>query len=136
MSELDHRLADAVTRRDLPFAVAMVANQEGVLWQSSAGLAAPSRPASPDALFRIFSMTKAIGALAASIMIDRGLLAPDTPVASVSTSQRRAARRFALDRTPSIFAVTGWRSSASASCRQIAGPSPDRSRSARTCMIR
>jgi methyl acetate hydrolase len=83
MSELDQLLVDAVDRGDLPFAVAMVANREGVLWQGSAGCATASTPAGSQTLFRIFSMSKAIGALAAMILVDRDLLSLDTPVASV-----------------------------------------------------
>jgi len=80
---LDRLLADAVARQDLPFAVAMVANRNGVVWRGSAGQATPSRAAAPDTLFRIFSMTKGIGSLAALILVDRGLLSLETRVASV-----------------------------------------------------
>jgi len=83
MSELDQLLADAVERQDIPFAVAMVANREGTLWQGSAGKASASIEAGPQTLFRIFSMTKAIGALAAMIVVDRELLSLDAPVVSV-----------------------------------------------------
>ena len=81
--ELDAHLRDAVEREDLPFVVAMVADGKGVLWEGSAGESAPSVPAGPGAVFRIFSQTKAISAAAAMILIDRGLLTLDTPVASV-----------------------------------------------------
>jgi CubicO group peptidase (beta-lactamase class C family) len=83
MLELDQLLTDAVERQDLPFAVAMVANRERVLWQGSAGHAPASTPAGPQTLFRIFSMTKAIGALAAMILIERDLISIDAPIASV-----------------------------------------------------
>ena len=83
MSELDEVLYDAVARQDVPFAVAMVANGRGVLWQGSAGQASAARAAGPDTLFRLFSMTKAVGSLAAMILVDRGLLALETPVDSV-----------------------------------------------------
>src|SRR5271165_1160918 len=76
-------LADAVERQDLPFAVAMVASREDVLWQGSAGCASASTVAGPRTLFRIFSMTKAIGALAAIILVGRDLVSLDTPVTSV-----------------------------------------------------
>jgi CubicO group peptidase (beta-lactamase class C family) len=80
---LDALLADAVERRDLPFVVAMVAHREGVCWQGHAGPAAGPAPVGPDAVFRIFSQTKPIGAAAAMILIDRGELSMETPVASV-----------------------------------------------------
>lgn len=90
---LDALLADAIERQDLPFVVAMVADSKGVLWQGcagqgrsgqvGAGQAAESGPVGPDAVFRIFSQTKAIGAAAAMILVDRGMLSLETPVASV-----------------------------------------------------
>lgn len=82
-SELDAVLIDSVASQDLPFVVAMVADSEGVRWQGSAGLASASETVDSDAVFRIYSQTKAIGAAAAMILVDRGLLALDTPVASV-----------------------------------------------------
>lgn len=80
---LDDLLADSVSSKDVPFVVAMVANSAGVLWQGCAGPAGESVPAGQDAVFRIFSQTKAIGAAAAMILVDRGQLSLDTPVASV-----------------------------------------------------
>ncbi|ONI86980.1 hypothetical protein ALI144C_10070 [Actinosynnema sp. ALI-1.44] len=50
----------------------MVANRDGVLWQGSSGHANPTHDAGPDTAFRIFSMTKAIGSLAALLLVDRG----------------------------------------------------------------
>lgn len=63
-----------VRKNNLPFAVAMVGGAEGVTWSGTSGDIAP------DALFRIFSMTKAVGALAAMILVERGLLDLDAPV--------------------------------------------------------
>jgi methyl acetate hydrolase len=82
-ARLDQLLDDAVGRRDMPFAVAAVASQRETLWQGNAGEAAPGVKAGPDTLFRIMSMTKAVGATAALILIDRGRLELETPVASV-----------------------------------------------------
>ena len=82
-SELDAVLIDSVASRDVPFVVAVVADSEGVRWQGCAGLASESKTVELDAVFRIYSRTKAIGAAAAMILIDRGLLSLATPVASV-----------------------------------------------------
>lgn len=76
-------LDEAVAAGDVPFAVGMVGVADGLRWQGAAGAAAPGRGAEPDTVFRIFSMTKAIGATAAMILIDRGRLAFDTPVDEV-----------------------------------------------------
>jgi len=83
MSELDGILAGAVGREDVPFVVATVVNADGVLWEGTAGEARPGQPARLDTMFRLFSQTKAVGSLAAMILVDRGLLSPDTIVESV-----------------------------------------------------
>ena len=83
MTELDLVLADAVAERDVPFAVAMVTRSDGVTYSGAAGTAAEGRAAAEDTVFRIFSMTKAIGSTAAMILIDRGQLSPETPVGDI-----------------------------------------------------
>ncbi|MBO9406425.1 beta-lactamase family protein [Shimia sp. R9_1] len=79
----DRILKDAVAAQDVPFVVAMSANTDGVTYSGSSGEAAAGRPASEDTVFRIFSATKAIGSVAAMIMIDRGKLSMDTAVADI-----------------------------------------------------
>ncbi|MHA6264646.1 serine hydrolase domain-containing protein [Arenibacterium sp. CAU 1754] len=83
MSNLNTVLAHAVSAGDVPFAVAMTANADGVTFSGAAGDAAPGRAANESTAFRIFSMTKGIGALAAMILVDRGKLTLDTPVGDV-----------------------------------------------------
>lgn len=73
----------AVAADDVPFAVGMTANAAGVTWEGAAGEAAPGLRAAPDTVFRIFSMTKAVGSTAAMILIDRGEMDFDTPVEEV-----------------------------------------------------
>ncbi|MFQ6553234.1 serine hydrolase domain-containing protein [Aestuariibius insulae] len=80
---IDQVLKDAVAARDVPFVVAMSANADGVTYSGHAGQAAEGRAAAEDTVFRIFSATKAIGSLAAMILIDRGKMSMDTPVADV-----------------------------------------------------
>ena len=63
--------------------VGMIANAGGVTFSGAAGVAAPGMPAGPDTVFRIFSMTKAIGSAAAMILIERGQLTMDATVESV-----------------------------------------------------
>ncbi len=76
-------LTDAVADNDLPFVVAMSGNSQGVTWSGAAGEHAEGVSASLDTVFRIFSMTKAVGSTAAMILIDRGKLDPETPVESI-----------------------------------------------------
>ncbi len=83
MSGMDGVLERAVAQDDAPFAVGMVADAGGVRYSGAVGEAAPGRAAGEDTVFRIFSMTKAIGAVAATILVDRGKMRFDTPVAEI-----------------------------------------------------
>ena len=83
MTELDRILADAVAAEQVPFIVGMVGNSAGVTWSGAAGEARTGLPAQVDTVFRIFSMSKAVGSTAAMILMDRGKLKADTPVAEI-----------------------------------------------------
>ena len=80
---IDDALRDAVEAGAAPFVVAMVGDSERVRYSGAYGDAAPGRPAAENDVFRVFSMTKAIGAFAAMQLIDRGRLGVDTPVADI-----------------------------------------------------
>jgi len=82
MSDLDKVLQSAVAAQDVPFVVAMAGNAAGITYSGAAGESA-GRTVDESTAFRIFSMTKAIGSLAAMILIDRGKISMDTPVADV-----------------------------------------------------
>ena len=60
--------------QDVPFLVGMVGDAGGVIWSGAAGERSPGQAATVDTVFRIFSMTKAVGSTAAMILIDRGKL--------------------------------------------------------------
>ena len=83
MTELDNIIADAVAQQDAPFLVAMVGHRDGAVWSGAAGERSPGQPASLDTVFRIFSMTKAVGSMAAMILMDRGKLSADATVQSI-----------------------------------------------------
>ena len=83
MSDLNAILSNAVTAGNVPFVVAMSGNSRGVTWSGVAGERAPGVAATEDTVFRIYSMTKAIGSTAAMILVDRGKLSPDTPVEEI-----------------------------------------------------
>jgi methyl acetate hydrolase len=83
MAELDRILSAAVAADHVPFVVAAVGNAGGTVWTGAAGAARADLPAAEDTVFRIFSMTKAVGSTAAMILMDRGKLNPDTPVAEI-----------------------------------------------------
>ncbi|HTP73442.1 MAG TPA: serine hydrolase domain-containing protein [Burkholderiaceae bacterium] len=102
MAELDRILADAVAAEHVPFVVGMAGNAAGVLWSGAAGEARSGTPAQRDTVFRIFSMTKAVGSTAAMILIDRGKLSADTPVAQIlpEFAQRQVLEGFNADGSP------------------------------------
>jgi len=83
MKDLNTILSDAVTAGDVPFVVAMLGNSNGVTWSGAAGERTLGQAATEDTVFRIFSMTKAVGSTAAMILIDRDKLSPDTPVEEI-----------------------------------------------------
>ena len=80
MTTKDTVLSRAVDRQDVPFVVGMVTNAKGRTYSGAFGDASAGLKASDDTVFRIFSMTKAIGSTAAMILVDRGKLNPETPV--------------------------------------------------------
>ena len=73
-SILDTSMRDAVERRDVPGVVALVTDRERVLYKSAFGVAdvATGRPLSPDALFRIASMTKPVTSVALMQLAEQG----------------------------------------------------------------
>ena len=83
MSAFDEILSRAVSSGAAPGLVAMTGSAAGVNWSGVAGERAPGQPMTEDTVFRLFSMTKAIGATAAMILIDRGKLDLNAPVASI-----------------------------------------------------
>ena len=78
---LDASLRSAVDRKDVPGVVALVTDRERVLYQAAFGVAdvASGRPLTPDALFRIASMTKPITSVALMQLIEQGRLTLDDP---------------------------------------------------------
>ncbi len=83
MSEIDKVIDEAVAHEDAPFLVGMVGNSAGTTWAGAAGDRGPGQAASLDTVFRIFSMTKAVGSTAAMILMDRGKLSADATVESI-----------------------------------------------------
>lgn len=83
MADLDNIIGDAVAQQDTPYLVAMTGNRAGVTWSGAAGQAAPGKPADLNTVFRIFSMSKAVGSMAAMMLMDRGKLSADATVQSI-----------------------------------------------------
>lgn len=85
MKSLDKVLADAVAEKRTPGVVVSVATRQGVVYAGAAGERALGGgvPMTTDTVFRAFSMTKAVGAVAAAKAIEDGLLTLETPVEEV-----------------------------------------------------
>src|SRR3954469_20956440 len=78
---IDAVLRAAIERKDVPGVVALVTNRDRVLYQGAFGVADVStgRELTPDALFRIASMTKPITSLALMQLVEQGKLGLDDP---------------------------------------------------------
>ncbi|NVO05752.1 MAG: beta-lactamase family protein [Rhodoferax sp.] len=76
-------LSDAVQRKHLPGAVAMVVRKGQVVLHTAVGLQDPQseRAMAADALFRIYSMTKPIVSVAVMQLVERGQVLLGAPVA-------------------------------------------------------
>lgn len=81
ITALDTSLWAAVERKDVPGVVALITDRERVLYQSAFGVAdvATGRPLTPDALFRIASMTKPVTSVALMQLVEQGRLGLDDP---------------------------------------------------------
>ena len=82
---LDGVLKQAVDGRDVPGVVAMVATDKGVLYEGAIGPRAldASATMTPDTVFRIASMTKAIASVAAMQLVEQGKLKLEEPVPGI-----------------------------------------------------
>ena len=84
-TRIDALLSAAVGRREIPGVVAMATNERGLLYEGAFGVRKlPSGAAmTPDTVFRIASMTKAITSTAALQLVEQGKLALDAPVPDI-----------------------------------------------------
>ncbi len=85
MSRIEQALKAGVEGGRTPGVVGIAATTGGTLYAGAHGVRKASGPApmALDSVFRIFSMTKAIGTAAAMILVDRGEITLDTPVADI-----------------------------------------------------
>ena len=83
MTTLDRIIADGVARNVAPGITAMTGNASGITWAGCAGEREPGCAMTLDTVFRLFSMTKAVGSVAAMILIERGRLSMDTLAADI-----------------------------------------------------
>jgi len=84
-TRIDAVLRRAVERGEMPGVVAMAANEAGPLYEGAFGRrdVANGPAMTPDTVFRIASMTKAITSVAAMQLVEEGRLALDAPVPDI-----------------------------------------------------
>ena len=89
---IDHVLNQAVHAQDVPGVVAMAATDEGILYEGAFGTRELGKDAAitPDTVVWIASMTKAITAVAAMQLVERGQLHLDAPATDVVPELARA----------------------------------------------
>jgi methyl acetate hydrolase len=87
-SQIDGVLRQGVDAGDAAGVAAMAATDRGVLYEGAAGLRALDQTAAitPDTVFRIASMTKAITSVAAMQMVEQGKLKLDEPVPGIDAT--------------------------------------------------
>jgi CubicO group peptidase (beta-lactamase class C family) len=83
LAKVDQALANLVAAKELAGVVTLVARHGKVVRRSAMGLKdlETGEPLAHDTIFRIYSMTKPVTAVAMMILHDRGLWSPDDPIA-------------------------------------------------------
>jgi methyl acetate hydrolase len=86
--EIDAALQAKVAAREIPGVVAMVANENSVVYQGAFGPRnmATAIPMSTDTIFRIASMVKLLTSVAALQLVEQGRLKLDEPAANIDPS--------------------------------------------------
>jgi CubicO group peptidase (beta-lactamase class C family) len=84
LARIDALLAGLIAERELAGAVTLVARRGKVIHSSAQGLKdlASGEPLAMDTIFRIFSMTKPVTAVAMMILFEQGLWSPDDPISA------------------------------------------------------
>ena len=83
MNQLSVLLSEAVKAKNAPFLVGALGTSKGIHWSGSAGEDIAGVALNEKTVFRIVSMSKAVGATAAVILAERGRLDWDTPVEEI-----------------------------------------------------
>jgi CubicO group peptidase (beta-lactamase class C family) len=106
MQAIDRILSAAVTAGDVPCVAAMAADRNGVIYNGAFGprVLGGADPLQLDTPFRLHSMTKAITAVAAMQLVERGLIGLDEPLGPrfAEYAARPVLEGFAEDGTPRL----------------------------------
>jgi methyl acetate hydrolase len=87
-AKIDLELREAVLSQEVPGVVAMAADVQGKIYERAVGVLRRDRfgtelPMTPDTVFRIASMTKAVTCVAAMQLVERGKLSLDGPLPDI-----------------------------------------------------
>jgi methyl acetate hydrolase len=103
-NNLDAALCNAVARKDVPMAVGLLTDPQRTIYTGACGTCSTSTDAllNENSVFYIASMTKPITTAAALLLVDRGLLDLDSPVAAwvPGAARLRVFDRLTPDGTP------------------------------------
>jgi methyl acetate hydrolase len=85
MTAVDAALRRAVDSKDVPGVVAMAINDRGLIYEGAFGKRdlATGPEMTPDTIFRLASMTKAVTSVAAMQLVEQGKLSLDQPIGNV-----------------------------------------------------
>jgi methyl acetate hydrolase len=103
-SAIDRLLGESVASGALRGVVAMATGRRGLLYEGAFGRASLTAPMTPDTIFWLASMTKALTSAAALTLVEAGKLALDDPAAAVlpELGDIRVLEGFAADGTPRL----------------------------------
>ena len=84
LQKVDHVIEDFIENKELAGAVTIIARKGKVVHFSAKGMQdiASAKVMEKDAIFRIYSMTKAVVSAAAMVLVERGKLNLDIPVSN------------------------------------------------------
>ena len=91
--KIDDTLRSGIERRKIPAAVGMVATGGKILYTGAFGRRdAEGTPVTPDSIFAIASMTKAVTTVAAMQLVEQGKVKLDEPVSKYLPALEKAGR--------------------------------------------
>ena len=83
MDQLSVLMSEAVEAKQAPFLIGALGTSNGMYWTGSAGEDVAGIDLNENTVFRIVSMSKAVGSTAAVILAERGRLDWNTPVEEI-----------------------------------------------------
>lgn len=109
--QIDQALRQRADAKDIPGVVAMAASGQDIIYQGAFGKRdlTKDQPMTPDSVFWIASMTKAVTSAAAMVLVDQGKLSLDGPIGKVlpDLAKPQVLEGFGPDGAPKLRAAKG-----------------------------